>query len=220
MNKKTNERFFSIGKSENDVRNVPAGTLVSSNIVSENYDFFLVSQFSNKGSTVPNHYKIVYTDSKMEEGLLQELIFSQCFNYVNWTGSIKVPGIMQYAKKSSKFSSEILEGRELNEELSGNLYFVWSLYGYLKSSIIIIFYYWNMDDFIFIKLYQWVLSRKSKDIKSLIVYQVLGNSPSIRKSISLVAPITFLFLIMILFILEIYINSMLRIFVLLLKKWL
>jgi len=69
-----------------------------------------VSQGSNKGSTVPNHYKVVHSDSKIEEGLLHELIFSQCFNYVNWTGSIKIPGILQYAKKCAKFSAEALEG--------------------------------------------------------------------------------------------------------------
>lgn len=65
----------------------------------------MVSQFANRGCTVPNHYKVIYTDSKMEEGVLQELIYSQCFNYVNWTGSIKVPGILQYAKKCVHFSS-------------------------------------------------------------------------------------------------------------------
>lgn len=31
----------------------------------------MVSQFARKGSAVPNHYKIIYTDSKMEQGILQ-----------------------------------------------------------------------------------------------------------------------------------------------------
>lgn len=102
VNVKTSERFFTEG--ENNVRNVPAGTLVSTDIVSNFYDFYVVSQASNKGSTVPNHYKVIYSDSKIEEGILQELVFSQCFNYVNWTGSIKVPGILQYASKCAKFN--------------------------------------------------------------------------------------------------------------------
>ena len=84
----------------------------------------MVSQFSNKGSTVPNHYKIIYTDSKIEEGLIQEVIFSQCFNYVNWTGSIKILGILQYAKKSAKFISEVFEGNQIEKDLSTKLYFV------------------------------------------------------------------------------------------------
>ena len=74
VNVKTCERFFTEG--ENNVRNVPAGTLISTNIVSNFYDFYVVSQASNKGCTVPNHYKVIYSDSKLEEGVLQELVFS------------------------------------------------------------------------------------------------------------------------------------------------
>ena len=62
----------------------------------------------------------------MEEGVLQELIFGQCFNYVNWTGSIKVPGILQYAKRCAKFNSEVLEEGMLSEDLMSKLYFVWT----------------------------------------------------------------------------------------------
>lgn len=67
---------------------------------------------------------MVFTNSEIEEGLLHELIFSQCFNYVNWTGSIKIPGILQYAKKCAKFSAEALDGEKVNEELDSKLYFV------------------------------------------------------------------------------------------------
>jgi aubergine-like protein len=60
----------------------------------------------------------------MEEGVLQELCFSQCFNYVNWTGSIKVPAILQYAKKCAKFNAEVLEDKAVPESLQNKLYFV------------------------------------------------------------------------------------------------
>ena len=122
VNVKTSERFFTEG--EQNIRNVPAGTVISSEIVSKCYDFFVVSQNSNKGSIVPNHYKVIHSDSKLEEGVLQELIFSQCFNYVNWTGSIKVPGILQYAEKCARFNSDVLENERLSEDLQNKLYFV------------------------------------------------------------------------------------------------
>lgn len=121
VNVKTSERFFTEGQ---QARNVPAGTLISESIVTKYYDFYMVSQNSNRGASVPNHYKVIYTDSKVEEGRLQELIYSQCFNYVNWTGSIKVPGILQYAEKCSKFAAEILETQEICEDLQNKLYFV------------------------------------------------------------------------------------------------
>ena len=99
VNVKTNERFFA------NEGNVMAGTLVAREVVSLNYDFYVVSQRSNRGTSCPNHYRVIYSNSKMEEGVLQELSFSQCFNYVNWTGSIKIPSILQYAKKCAKFGS-------------------------------------------------------------------------------------------------------------------
>lgn len=69
VNTKSNERFFQM--QGGSAKNVPAGTIISENIVSKNYDFFMVSQFSTRGSTVPNHYRVIYSDSKMEEGVLQ-----------------------------------------------------------------------------------------------------------------------------------------------------
>ena len=122
INLKNSERFFE--KRQDRVENVKAGLLVSDTLVSEDYDFFLVSQKSNRGTTVPNHYKVVFTTSKLEEAKLQSLIFAQCFNYVNWTGSIKVPGVLQYAKKCAKFAAEVLEQTKVPSALEGKLYYV------------------------------------------------------------------------------------------------
>lgn len=60
INSKISERFFTV-----DLKNVPAGTLVATDLVSLNYEFYLVSQLSTRGSTVPNHYRVIYSDSKM-----------------------------------------------------------------------------------------------------------------------------------------------------------
>lgn len=122
VNVKTNERFFS--EKDKKAVNPPAGTLIAKGLVSDSYDFYLISQYANKGSTVPNHYKVIYCDSQLEEADLQEIAFSQCFNYVNWTGSIKVPSILQYAKKSANFVSEVLQGSEVPESLTSRLYYV------------------------------------------------------------------------------------------------
>ena len=123
VNTKTSERFFN--RNGNEIKNVQAGTIVTKEIVSDNYDFFLVSQYTNRGCSVPLHYKVVYSTSKLEEGILQQIVYSQCFNYVNWTGSIKIPGILQYAKKSAKFNSEILGGIMVeNRELKSKMYYI------------------------------------------------------------------------------------------------
>lgn len=121
VNLKNSERFFKI---TDDVRNVFPGTLISKTIVSKNYDFFIVSQSARNGVSVPNHYKVITCDSDLEEGHLQELIFSQCFNYVNWTGSIKIPAILQYAKKCAKFNADVLKGKSIAKDMLSKLYFI------------------------------------------------------------------------------------------------
>ncbi len=62
VNTKTSERFFTDGQA----KNVTAGTLISEGLVSNFYDFYMVSQHSTRGSTLPNHYKIIFTNSKIE----------------------------------------------------------------------------------------------------------------------------------------------------------
>ena len=63
INLRNSERFFTLG---NEIRNVSPGTLINSEIVSKFYDFYIVSQTSNRGSIVPNHYTVIYSSSKIE----------------------------------------------------------------------------------------------------------------------------------------------------------
>ena len=84
----------------------------------------MVSQRSNKGTSIPNHYKVIYSDSKLEEGALQEIIFAQCFGYFNWTGSIKIPAVLQYTKKAAYFGSEVTVGMEIPESMHKLYYFI------------------------------------------------------------------------------------------------
>ncbi len=119
IDKKVTQKFFSMN---NGVSNPGAGSLVSSDLVSPDYDFYLVSQFVNRGTTVPTYYKVLHSNSKLEEGKLQELLYSQCYNYVNWTGSIKIPAPVQYAKKMCAFVSQYIN--ENVSELGSRLYYI------------------------------------------------------------------------------------------------
>jgi hypothetical protein len=67
---------------------------------------------------------VAYSDSCLEEGVIEELIYSQCFNYMNWTGSIKVPGVLQYAKKLGAFIGEHYNQETKFETLSKTLYYI------------------------------------------------------------------------------------------------
>ncbi len=69
VNVKTSERFFI--EDGDQIRNVVAGTVVSSDLVSNKYDFYITSQQPGKGTSVPNHYRIIYSNCDLEEGELQ-----------------------------------------------------------------------------------------------------------------------------------------------------
>ena len=60
VNLRNDERFFA------NNNNVLPGTLINEGVVSPDYDFFIVSQTSRGGTVVPNHYKVIHCDSKLE----------------------------------------------------------------------------------------------------------------------------------------------------------
>ena len=99
------------------------GTLINSDVVSPNYDFYLISQMSLQGSVIPTYYEVLYSESKLEEGMLQEILYYQCFNYANWTGSIKIPAVIQYARKLCEFAAANLPEQSILN-LDKNLYYI------------------------------------------------------------------------------------------------
>ena len=64
VNTKNDERFFE--GTGNDLKNPKAGTIVSDSMVSQQYDFYMMSQYTTKGSAIPPHYQVIYSDSDME----------------------------------------------------------------------------------------------------------------------------------------------------------
>lgn len=43
-------------------------------------------------------------------------MYTQCFNYFNYSGSIKVPAILQYAKKLSRFLTDVFEIKDKEKD--------------------------------------------------------------------------------------------------------
>jgi len=72
----------------------------------------------------PTLYKVIYSNSTLEEGVVEEFLYGQCFNYMNWTGSIKIPCVMQYAKKLSMFVGQHMGGAGVGENMARNLYYI------------------------------------------------------------------------------------------------
>lgn len=48
-----------------DITNPSYGTLINSQVVGRNYDFYMISQHCNRGTVKPVHYDVRYTDSNL-----------------------------------------------------------------------------------------------------------------------------------------------------------
>lgn len=137
--KRINTRIFK------GFENPAPGTVVDDVItLPERYDFFLVSQLVTQGTASPTSYNVIYDTSKMlTPARLQMLTFKviylfefskldltfacffsqMCHLYYNWSGTVRVPAVCQYAHKLS-----LLMGQFVHEQpsatLSKTLYFL------------------------------------------------------------------------------------------------
>ena len=122
MDKDANQKFFT--ERGNQTVNPSSGMLINSEAVGKGFEFYLIAQHCNRGTVKPTFYKVLYSDTFLEEGVIEELIFTQCFNYMNWTGSIKVPSVLQYAKKLSMFAGQYMSDEKVGSNLHNNLYYI------------------------------------------------------------------------------------------------
>jgi aubergine len=122
LDKDTNQKFFA--EKGRDMANPQSGLLVNSQAVGQGFEFYLVAQQCNRGTVRPTFYRCVFSDSALEEGVVEELLFGQCFNYMNWTGSIKVPSVIQYAKKLSMFAGQYIGENCVGERMARSLYYI------------------------------------------------------------------------------------------------
>ena len=120
--KKPKQKFFL--SSESNIKNPNFGTLINRKVVGFGYEFFLVSQNCNRGTAKPVYYKVIHNDSNFEEGILEDLLYAESFNYMNWSGSIRIPAPLMYAEKLVKFVSEHLNRPSETEFLNENLFFI------------------------------------------------------------------------------------------------
>jgi len=75
----------------------------------------LASAVVREGTCTPVSFKIAYENQPdFPLDAITELTYNQTYSYFNWTGSVRVPGALQYANKLAKQYSDI--GDELRTE--------------------------------------------------------------------------------------------------------
>ncbi|XP_055592753.1 protein piwi-like isoform X3 [Uranotaenia lowii] len=118
VNKRINTRLFL------DRKNPPPGTIVDDVItLPERNDFYLVSQSARQGTVSPTSYNILWNESGFKADQLQIYTFKQTHMYYNWSGTLSVPSVCQYAKKLSTLAALFLH-QQPNSALEKKLYYL------------------------------------------------------------------------------------------------
>ncbi|XP_037029496.1 protein aubergine-like [Bradysia coprophila] len=94
VSKRINTRFFKGGINPNP------GTVVDDIVtLPERFDFFLNSQYVRNGTVSPTNYNVLYDTSGLSPDRLQILSYKMTHLYYNWSGTLAVPAVCQYAHK-------------------------------------------------------------------------------------------------------------------------
>ncbi|KAG5678595.1 hypothetical protein PVAND_008256 [Polypedilum vanderplanki] len=124
INKKINTRFFRKPRnSREDYNNPLPGTVVDQVVtLPYRYDFYLISQSVNQGTVSPTSYNVIEDSLELNPSIIQKLTYRLCHMYYNWSGTTKVPSVVQYAKKLAFLSAQYLHNIPLNENIKSDQY--------------------------------------------------------------------------------------------------
>ena len=115
VTKRIQQRFFL--KQGNRLNNPGPGSIVDTKVTSDAlFDFYLVPQSVGQGTVTPTHYNVFAFETNLMPDHLQQITFKLCHVYFNWTGTIRVPAVCQYAHKLA-----FLVGNHLNKDPSPQL---------------------------------------------------------------------------------------------------
>ena len=103
------------GGTNNEVGNVPVGTIVDSVIThKDKYDFYLNSAHTKQGTSSSTHYTILHDNTTLEALQIYKLTYYLTYLSYNTTRSIKVPAPLYFVTRRNKFTSENLRGEIIN----------------------------------------------------------------------------------------------------------
>jgi len=122
VTKRIQQRFF--WNQGGRLSNPSPGTIVDTQLTKpEFFDFFLVPQSVGQGTVTPTHYNVLEFNTTLTPDHLQKIAYKLCHVYYNWTGTIRVPAVCQYAHKLAFLVGQSLH-RDPSPELSHLLYYL------------------------------------------------------------------------------------------------
>nr|AAQ74967.1 Twi2p [Tetrahymena thermophila] len=124
VNRKIGQKFYQSPQGDKgEVSNPASGTIVASQVVQNNFEFFMAAQNCNSGVCTPTKYTCLYNNTNLKEDQIWQLTYYQTFNYYNWQGPVRVPAAMKYAEKLAKFVSDTIQ-EAANENLTNSPFYL------------------------------------------------------------------------------------------------
>lgn len=71
----------------------------------------------------PTHYIVLHDNSDIKPDVIQKFAYACSFMYFNWSGTIRVPAMCQYAHKAAGLVGQHM-GVEPSKELADKLYYL------------------------------------------------------------------------------------------------
>ena len=103
------------GNNQDNIVNVPTGTLIDRVITSQDkYDFYLNSASAIQGTSSSTHYIVLYDDTKLSATQIYKLTYHLSFLSYNTTKSIRIPSPLYFVTRRNQFIIKHLNGEIIN----------------------------------------------------------------------------------------------------------
>jgi aubergine-like protein len=125
VKKRGSARFFARDpRGGGQLMNPPPGTIIDHTVTNQEwYDFYLISQMARQGTVAPTHFNVIWDRTGLKVDHMQRLTHKLCHLYYNWPGTIRVPGVCQYAHKLAFLAAQSLHSQP-HESLADKLFYL------------------------------------------------------------------------------------------------
>jgi aubergine-like protein len=125
VKKRGSARFFARDpRGGRQLMNPPPGTIIDHTVTNQEwYDFYLISQMARQGTVAPTHFNVIWDRTGLKVDHMQRLTQKLCHLYYNWPGTIRVPGVCQYAHKLAFLAAQSLHSQP-HESLADKLFYL------------------------------------------------------------------------------------------------
>lgn len=83
----------------------------------------MIANKVTQGTAVPTHYDVILNENNFALSDLTQLTYSLTHFYFNWTGTVKVPAMAQYAHKQA-YQVGLYQDDQVHKKMKNSLFFL------------------------------------------------------------------------------------------------